>query len=311
MFEFEYPKITKEQITPGIFRIDHDDYHNGAGVSSSTLKKVLISPAHALVPEEDKPHFTFGRSLHMRLIEPEIWDDNNVVLPQVYRRSKNEKTYWGLVEAAKTGPVQLTDEHHAAVMDALKDDEIFPTVIDMLKTGLVGKEIIDSEQKQLIDEMASAVEKTRSWTAIKGYDGETAGFHIDGMTGLLRKCKADLLGGSVIVDLKSTAQSAKPENFLREAYQRQYHVSAAYYQDIFRELTGTSFDFVWLAVEKPKKTGDLIGVSYVRCPPELLDVGHEKWRTALSIYADCKSTGVWPCYPDMIVDVRPKKWMLR
>jgi len=213
---FEYPVITKDQIKPGVFRIDHDEYHEGEGVSSSELKTMLRSPAHAKVKGTYSPALAFGRAFHMAILEPELFESTYTLMPKFSGTGmKARKEAW------------------------LAENE--------------GKETLSEDDYGTIRHMSAAVKASKFWPRIKDYDVEIAHFAQDPKTNILMKCKADMIG-DWIIDVKST-QNASGESFVRDAIKFGYHISAAYYQDIVKLATGRMLPFMWIAVEKSEPYG--------------------------------------------------------
>ena len=66
---------------PGFYRIPHQDYHAGAGLSQSMIKALLRSPAHAKVPVEETPAMRFGRAFDTGVLEPHLFDEEYVIRP--------------------------------------------------------------------------------------------------------------------------------------------------------------------------------------------------------------------------------------
>jgi hypothetical protein len=63
------PEIT-EQTPPGFYRISHEAYHRGPGISSSAVKKALVSYDQFIAPHENSTALTFGRAFHAAILEP-------------------------------------------------------------------------------------------------------------------------------------------------------------------------------------------------------------------------------------------------
>jgi hypothetical protein len=277
---------------------------------------MLISPAHSQLDDEesDTKAKRFGRALHMRLIEPDLYKDTYVVAPSIYKRSAAEKAFWQLWEDCRAGkpydpamPVTFDNKDKDVLQAEVLLAEVcrgeYDRVAAMFRSGLAGKEFVNQDDIDNMGEIAEAVEKTKHWQLYKQYDGETAGFVVDPVTGVLRKSKADLFGDA-IVDIKTT-ECAAPSVFTRQIIKYQYDLSGAYYQDNFDLLIGKRLDIILLAVEKKKP----FGVAFYRLPNAMLSYGRKQYRLALDRYAECLRTNDWPCYPDEIVEIEAPGWM--
>lgn len=276
---FEYAEITTvEEMAEkrGVYRIDHELYHSGPGVSSSELKKVLKSPQHALVPVEDTPALAFGRAFHMAILEPDLFATSYIKGPDY-------------------GDVSGSTKEGRAIKKAWQEEH-----------GDFTGEIMKDVQYNDLEAMVAAVKKSKYWDRIKDYDVEIGAFVDDERTGLLKKCKADMMG-DLIIDFKST-QDAAPGPFTRTMYgDYGYVVSAAYYQDIFYEATGARLPFVHCAVEKKAP----YSVAWYQVPEAALEEGRKTYRRALEVWSDCKTRDVWPGYPDEIITLEPPAWFFK
>lgn len=87
--------------------MSNEDYHGDrSAVSSTQLKRMLISPAHFLSgitdPEESTEALLFGSVLHGRLLEPDTFESRFFAMQKVNRATKAGKQIYAerLVEAA-------------------------------------------------------------------------------------------------------------------------------------------------------------------------------------------------------------------
>lgn len=209
-----YPLITKDQVRPGIFRISHEDYHEGPGVSSSTLKDMLISPAHSKVRKDDKESLVFGRAFHVFILEQDEFYKRYAVSPRCDRRTKRGK-----------------EEYE-----------------QWLKENF-GKEAIKQEEMDLIKTMAKSLESKKTWLdAAKKLESEIACYVEE--DGILLKCKADILSPCYIVDIKTTASLANARVYQKEVLKWGYHISAAHYQKLFQDTIGATLPFIHIVCEK-------------------------------------------------------------
>jgi hypothetical protein len=87
--------------------MSNEDYHGDrSAVSSTQLKRMLISPAHFLSgitdPEESTEALLFGSVLHGRLLEPDTFESRFFAMPKVNRARKEGKQRYAecMVQAA-------------------------------------------------------------------------------------------------------------------------------------------------------------------------------------------------------------------
>ncbi len=244
---FGYPNV--DLITPdlsGLYRIDHEAYHAGIGISSSKLKKALISYGHYTQEEnQDTPAMAFGRAFHMAVLEPALFYKHYVIAPDLSGH--------GHYNSASYKAAKLSFEASAA-----------------------DKEILKPDQMMQIKAMHEALKKHPQWNKVLAYSPEVMGICRDPISNMLVKCKMDLFGGAII-DVKTTNCASEPE-FRRSVLAYGYHISASFYQTIIFWVTGEKLPFIHIAVEKDEP----FGVAFYSMSDEFLDYGSQLWRAALA-----------------------------
>lgn len=251
----------------GLFRLSNDLYHEGPGISSTGLKEILKSPAHYQASRVDRggdsAALRFGRLVHMRLLEPELFNVMVVVRPTVDGRTKDGKA---------------ANEAFAAKS--------------------VGKEVITQSEADALDVIAVAAAKNKLASSILGKGmAEVSVYWTDEATGVLCKARADLIRGEAIFDLK-TCYSAQPREFQKAVASYQYHLSAAFYLDGFETVLPVK-NFAWVALEKspPHCFG------FYAADQETIALGRSEYRRALETYAECEKSGEWPGYLESFVNL--------
>ena len=144
----------------------------------------------------------------------------------------------------------------------------------------------------------------------RGGKPEQSLFAQDERTGVWRRARLDWMPDPhsavrpVIFDYK-TARSADPASFARHAWDYGYFVQAAFYADLFCDLTGVDAPFLFIVQEK--EPPHLVSV----CQPDAwaMEAGRQKCRQALEIFRDCTEAGVWPDYgSDVIHSISLPPW---
>lgn len=263
----------------GIFRVAEDDYHGGPGWSSTRLKRVLRSPAHAAVPTRETEALIFGRAFHCALLEPERF-----------------------AEAYIEAPRKPAFEHDGRTAAGKKERQSHREAMAAWSALYGGKTVLDADDFSTIDAMARAATGCQTLQRlVVGAQFEVAAYWTDADTGVLCKAKADIWNGSVITDLKST-MDASPGAFRRALELHFYDLSAALYSDGFSQLLGKVSGFVWAACEKEEP----YGVACYVADDEMIRTGRELYKAALArvarIPSDAKSI---PCYPDELQAISP------
>lgn len=123
---------------------------------------------------------------------------------------------------------------------------------------------------------------------------EVSAFGTCSETGVRLRARADrLVEGGPIVDLKTTAGSAKPEEFARTVFKYGYDLQDALYEEIFGLACGWAGEFKFVVVET--RAPHLVSV--VKLRDDYLDMGRDKAMKARRVYAECMAAGYWPGYP--------------
>lgn len=210
----KFPYASVDSITHdlnGFYRISHEAYHSGPGISSSRLKKALVSwAAYVHKGEYDSAALAFGRAFHMAILEPDLFDNRYAIYTGAVRRGKS----W-----------------------------------DDFQERAKGFEILTTEESWTIDGMIQAVRSHPEFARLPKFDAEIMAITTCPETHFKIKCKADLFGHA-IVDFKTTSSGLQPGEFLNDIIKWRYHVSAAFYQDIIQLLTGERLPFVVVPVTK-------------------------------------------------------------
>jgi hypothetical protein len=120
---------------------------------------------------------------------------------------------------------------------------------------------------------------------------------------------ADPDGRLILVDYKTTSAGADPDTLARAVMNYGYHMQAAWYRDLVIGLglaSSAPFVFVFQETTAPYL------VHCVELDPDLLAIGADRNQRALSIFAECSASGVWPGYNDEgITQLSAPVWAVR
>jgi exodeoxyribonuclease VIII len=238
-----------------------DYYHTQApGVSNSGLKRVAQSPAHYKYPEERAPSraMDIGTAIHTALLEPDRY-------------------------ASEYMPTSANDRRASEYKEAAK-------VYGEDKT-------LTATEVRRVQGMARAAYSQPSIAAQLGAEGhrELSVFAHDPKTGVVVKCRLDLLASDgAALDVKKT-QDARPEAFMRAIWNYRYHVQAAFYSDVLLWATGQAVEpFRFLAIEENSPHG----CKLYHLDEAAIDYGRITYREDLNRYAACLEADEWPAYDD-------------
>lgn len=242
--------------------IENDAYHGDrSAVSSTRLKRMLISPAHFLAgftdPEESTEAMQYGTVLHGRLLEPATFAQRFYPMKKVNRTTKEGKALYADYLAEAAGRF------------------VFP--LDWLE-GI--ERIVDN---------AHMHRRVRS--ILSDGEAEVAFAWIDEETGIKLKVKADWLSSrfDLLSDVKSAADVTQA-GFSKAAARLDYPLSAAMYCEGVRAVTGVSAEWAFIACEKePPHT-----VAAYRATEAFMRRGRAMFRGALRRLAECRARGAFP-----------------
>ena len=240
------------------------EYRQHPAISRSELWRIRESPQkfkyYKENPPEPTPALLFGQVFHKMLLEPETFDDDFIVAPEVNRRTKEGKQKW--------------DEF-------LSENE--------------NKTIVAPEMFSRAKEMCDAVKREHLAVKLLKGKAELPFFWTDEMTGEDCKCRVDVLNTEyrqpIVVDVKSTAD-ASTESFIRSAINYGYDFQAAMYSEGVEKNIGKKPLFVFIAVEKDPP----FSVNILQADELMLRRGYDLFREYIGIYHDCKTSGNWYGY---------------
>lgn len=246
----------------GITRsMSNENYHGDrSAVSSTQLKRMLISPAHFLSgitdPEESTEALLFGSVLHGRLLEPDTFESRFYAMPKVNRARKDGKQRYAeyLVEAA-------------------------------------GRTVYPEAWKEPIERIIdNAMAHRRARELLAKGEAEVAMAWLDPETGVKCKIKIDWWHAAcTLADVKS-AEDVTFEGFRRACGRLGYALSAAMYCEGVHQLTGEESEWAFIACEKARPNT----VAVYRAMQPMLERGRSDFRRALRRLAECRDRGRFP-----------------
>lgn len=296
-------KHHQADIPPGIYKMSSEDYHaDRSAVSSSGLKQMLRSAAHLQSylnsPREETNALTFGTAYHSALLEPDLFARDYVVEPAKLDQAVDTLT--DIKKLLKEAGLPQTGNKDELVA-RLK--EFNPNVIvwsEYLERITAGKKVLSADSYATIQAMVASL-KTRSEVNIllEGCVTEQSFYWVDEDTGVLCKCRTDALSDLAILDAKSTID-ANPSGFSKECAKYHYDLSAAYYMDGVKAVTGRDYPFVFLASEKEAPYASAV----YQASDAFIENGRRKYKAALARIAECRRTNSWPGYqPTGLIDM--------
>lgn len=278
----------------GFCYVDNDDYHRTEPVcSSSFVKRCLRSPAHAIheaAHHKDTPALRFGTALHAAILEPLKFRQDYIVEPRwkhkgTVKAGKAERAAWRA----------SSYEDHAAINRSHVWPPGAPPII-----------LTAAEGAQLLAMQAAAMRSTTYQWLMAEPLVELAAYWTDPATGLGCKAKLDAwCRGDIILDLKSTIDGARADEFARTIIDYGYHISAAHYADGVEQLTGDGQSFIWLVMEKQPP----YGIMFYLATPRMMELGRIERDRGLMAYKTALENGLLErVYDDAIVSIDLPHW---
>ena len=284
-------KLFEEIERSSIFRtteLSNREYHSRRcpGISSSALESIKISARHHDQYERDKLHneiskpqcFAFGSALHDAILTPDDYESLYVLEPEgTERRSNAGKAAWKEFLEANEGKTIL--KRNSGEYDDFKKIQIM-------------------RDRFFSHPTVSAL--------VQGATFEESFFALCNRTGILKKCRPDILrNDGIILDIKTT-KSAYLDYFSSDILKLNYHVKAAWYMDIVEQVTGVKqTHFILIAME----TTAPFGIALYNIPNIMIALGRENYTEWIDKFAKERELDYKYCYPEVIQEANVPHWI--
>lgn len=284
-------------------RVPFETYQSWPLVNGSALVWGQKSAQHMRAAldgeiDYDSPDLAFGRALHCRLLEPDLYE-----------------IFWAVATPCcaeiKSGDRKGMPCGASSSMQA--GDEWFCRTHGKKVEG--AREVEDCVTKDEADRIEAICAQLKGHEVVKLLRRE-GGFEASAIwenSGVRLKGRMDkmIVGKDcpdTIVDLKKCGLGrGDKDTFARDLLKYKYHIKAAMYYDAVHKLTGAKPHFLWIVVEdKPPHS---IGV--YECDIPTLDAGRNEFLSLLSQYNRCMETGVWSGYSKAVEMISAPDWYLR
>jgi hypothetical protein len=176
-----------------------------------------------------------------------------------------------------------------------------------------GLDVITAEQAAMAEAQRQAVLAVPELAGLlaHGY-AETSVFWIDKATGVYCKARPDWVhplddGRVILLDLKTTADES-PAGFAKSVAAFGYHRQEAHYRAGFEAATGQEVAaFIFAAVTS---SAPVLAVPY-HLDDQASEQGAEEVAELLALFAQCKTTDIWPAYGEGYQAVSLPRWAQR
>lgn len=284
-------------------------YRAHPGISQSSMKELLVSPAHFMArygpgapPFFPSAAMIQGTAIHCHALEPETFDDqfiNKAAKPKELTISdlKEQLDAQGIeyAKGAKKADLEglLWPDGKPKDRRTTLDAETFEAVLsasNALATHDIAGQWFNPGAKDF-----------RKWNEVSLFAVNQLGQMIKGRFDRLQYDGVTLK----ILDLKTT-HTASPKEFQRTCANFSYDLQAAWYSDLakccFPEARAVEFYFVALERKAPH------GLSVFKASQALLANGRQKMAKALDLYAQCTELDYWPSYDPIVHELDMPSW---
>lgn len=272
---------------PGLYpNVPFDTYTRWVACNHSIIKNFSLTAAHAryrmLNQAESSSHQDLGHALHQALLEPELFEKNVLVAPDVDRRTKIGKAEWASFQEKAKGRTIIT-EPEMLCLEGIRKNAAAHETINLILNG------------------PGISELSIVW--------------IDPATDLTCKARLDRLaelnGYPFIVDLKTTHKPASTHSWQTAIMQYALHEQAAHYQnglEVLRPLQeGFKRKYAWIVAE----TEPPYSVRIFEADDYSLDIGRDQVAKHLAQFRECLEAGVWPSWPQGMELAGLPAWALK
>ena len=259
-------------------RVPSKTYHRWDALSNSWLGRLDRSPAHLRAyldadKETDTPAQRQGRAIHVAVLEPDSFGTTFGIFGE------------GSKKTTKDGKAEWADLQN--------------------QFGL--NNVLTYGEYEMCCAIRDSVRCRSACRTLLGGEGDAELSVVWDNDGILSKARADRMSwklkGGTIVDLKSTRDAAA-QDFERSIYNFGYHRQAAWYLQGFGAHKVSVAHYTIIAVEKEPP----YEAAAYRMSEPAINAGWQQLEPLLEVYRECKESGVWPGYPDVVQDIGLPRW---
>lgn len=297
-------------------QLSNEAYHaETEHVSGSSLATILNKcPAKWRYAEpKDAKHFQFGTTAHTNVLEKSRFDAE-------YFREPSPSEFKDLITSVAGVTSWLKDKGVAGysgkkmpellemVAKTGEKPFIWHEILEQVKKDAGNRTIVPADDYDKVMRMRQTLINNPVINDIieRGHPEISIYSEINGVP---VKVRLDYVSkDACIIDYKTT-QSAQPEEFGRLASNLGYYMKMALQHDVFQIAYGRPPTAVKLLAQE--KEPPFLGKLFTLTPWQLA-LGREQYQAALSLYARCKETDIWPGYglTNAEMDLPTPDWVL-
>jgi len=282
-------------LEPGWYKdLSNKDYHRSGGTSSSALKVLMEQTGAHLQykrshPKEPTPSMGLGTAVHCLTLEPENFDRDIAIMPELNGRTnagKLEKQNFFAENAGKTiitqeqfdqAEIMVARIHDHPIANILLDDVITESSVYWWYKSMDRDD--DTRYREMVKVRPDAISKSHP----------------------------------IVIDLK-TVKDGSYSGFIRSIQDYYYHLSAAMYLEgvnqcmpLLEELGFMAYlKFVFVCVESEPP----YEVSCYELSEEYMAIGKQIYRMAMRRLAESRAAN-WPGFPEEVRIIEPPAYATR
>ena len=231
--------------------LTNDEYRSTPHWSNSDISMALKSPAlmewNKNAPSDGSESVDLGTHVHCAVLEPDVFEKDYVKMPEFDARSKAGREAKESFKSNMGGKIVLDCKTYAAVIN----------MRDSILSHPVARQLLRSS-------------------------GESEVSIFGELQGMKVKCRPDRIpdpinGQHFLVDVKKTADIDK---FIYSVRDFGYHRQAAFYSDIYFQLTGFKPRFAFVVVGEKRSIGRY-PVRVWELPTEVVEIGRMEYLEGL------------------------------
>ena len=194
----------------------NSDYHSHKSISASGLKEISSSSITDYLNKEFKTSLALelGSAIHTIILEPELFDSEFYVMPNVDLRTKAGK--------------QSKLEHQQLAQ---------------------GRTLLSQSNYDLLEKILVSFKSNSDAMAL--LDGKIEYSHYGSINNIDVRCRPDILGKDFVCDIKS-CKSVNPVSFRKDCFTYKWFLQAAFYSD-FLSIPAENFRFIAVSKEDNPK----------------------------------------------------------
>lgn len=264
------------------------DYDAHQALNQTGCKYILHSPGHykaqLTAPKKETEALRIGSLTHLFVLQPDVFTSSVICTPEDAPKRPTKKQ----IEAKKPKPETIEAISWWNNFEEASKGKTVADRDEYAQAVRVGQALQAELQKHKVTPLATEL------CLVTNY-GEVP-----------LKAQLDLVtADGWIWDLKTFGDYITPNNVTKAVYQRHYHLQAAFYTQMFKQVFGTKpkgFRLACVEKEEPCATASF------QISDDLITEGQMLMIKAIEAYRAATAFDSWPLYPDEIQIITPRKY---